>query len=326
MKVSQRMRASFKILALALSLAMPLTLAVSSADARPGGGGSMGSRGLRTWSAPPSTPTAPNAASPFQRSMTPQTPGMNSGINNAAAAQQRGGFFNRPGLLGGLAAGFLGAGLLGMLFGGGLFSGLGSLSSIFGLIIQLALIYFVARLAMNWWARRNGAPAYANMAPQPNAGPQPYGSQTNPNAAFGFGRGSNPPPLEITPKDYETFERRLSEVQTAWSNEDIATLHKIATPEMVSYFTDDLAANKARNVVNKVTGVKLLQGDLAEAWREGPTDYATLGLRYALVDQTFDRTSSRVVDGSDTPLEVTEVWTFARRPGSDWELSAIQQA
>ncbi len=216
---------------------------------------------------------------------------MNNGINNPAAAQQRGGFFNRPGLLGGLAAGFLGAGLLGMLFGGGLFSGLGSLSSIVGLIIQLGLIYLVARLAMNWWARRNGTPAYANMAPPPGTGQQPYGTQTNANAAFGFGKGATQPPLEITPADYETFERRLSEIQTAWSNEDVAALHTLATPEMVSYFTEDLAANKSRNAVNKVTGVKLLQGDLAEAWREGPADYATLGLRYSLVDKTFDRAS-----------------------------------
>jgi predicted lipid-binding transport protein (Tim44 family) len=44
------------------------------------------------------------------------------------------------------------------------------------------------------------------------------------------------------------------------------------------------------------------------------------------VDKTIERASGRVVDGSDTPQEVTEVWTFARRPGSDWELSAIQQA
>ena len=43
-----------------------------------------------------------------------------------------GGFFNRPGrgMLGGLAAGFLGAGLFGMLFGGGMFSGIGGFSSI----------------------------------------------------------------------------------------------------------------------------------------------------------------------------------------------------
>jgi predicted lipid-binding transport protein (Tim44 family) len=32
-----------------------------------------------------------------------------------------------------------------------------------------------------------------------------------------------------------------------------------------------------------------------------------------------------LVAGSEQPTEVTEVWTFARRRGSDWELSAIQQ-
>jgi predicted lipid-binding transport protein (Tim44 family) len=37
---------------------------------------------------------------------------------------------------------------------------------------------------------------------------------------------------------------------------------------MVSYFTEDLNANKQRGVINKVSDVKLLQGDLAEAWRE----------------------------------------------------------
>jgi hypothetical protein len=46
-----------------------------------------------------------------------------------------GGFFNRPGLLCGLAAGFLGAGLFGMLFGNGLLGGLGGFASLLGLIL-----------------------------------------------------------------------------------------------------------------------------------------------------------------------------------------------
>jgi predicted lipid-binding transport protein (Tim44 family) len=313
MKVLQRSGALLKGLAIALSVAIPLVLTMSSADARVGGGSSSGSRGMRTWSAPPSTQTAPNAASPFQRSITP--PSVNSPVSTAA---NRGGFFNRPGLLGGLAAGFLGAGLFGLLFGGSLFGGLGGLSSIFGLIVQLALIYFVARLAMSWWARRNN-PAYANNAP-------PTGAQEYARQGTSFGIGANAAPLEISPADYEAFERRLGEVQAAWSNEDVAALHTLATPEMVSYFTQDLQANNARGVVNKVSGIKLLQGDLAEAWREGPTDYATVALRFALIDKTVERSSGRTVEGSDTPQEVTEVWTFQRRPGSEWELSAIQQA
>ena len=93
---------------------------------------------------------------------------------------------------------------------------------------------------------------------------------------------------------------------------------------MVSYFARDLEANKQRNVINKVAGTKLLQGDLAEAWREGETDYASVAMRYSLVDTYLDRASGRVVEGGQ-PEEVTEVWTFLRPRGGNWELSAIQQ-
>src|SRR2546429_1132629 len=321
MNFSQRTRGIIRALAIVLSVALPLAIAVSEADARVGGGGSSGSRGSRTFSAPPSTTTAPGTAQPMNRTFTqPGTPGVAA---RAAGSANKGGFFNRPGmgLLGGLAAGFLGAGLLGMLFGGGLFSGLGGLSSIIGLLLQVALIVIVVRLAMSWWQRRHTtASAYAGA---PAEGP---GAQTSFRSGLGgFGLGSSQPPLEIQPADYEAFERLLGEIQAAWSNEDIAKLHTLATPEMVSYFTKDLEANRARNVINKVSGTKLLQGDLAEAWREGDTDYASVALRYSLVDKTVDRTTGQVVEGNETPTEATEVWTFVRPRGANWELSAIQQ-
>jgi predicted lipid-binding transport protein (Tim44 family) len=314
MKFAPRARLIVKAMALVLSLALPLMLAVSSADARVGGGMSLGSRGSRTFSAPPSTSTAPGTAQPFNRTFSqPGSPG----IGGAAG----GGFFNRPGrgMLGGFAAGFLGAGLLGMLFGGGMFGGLGGLSSLLGLILQIGLIVILVRMAMSWWQRRHGtAPAYAGAT----AG---YDAPSNMRAGSGFGLGSGSAPLEIVPSDYEAFERLLGEIQDAWSNEDVARLHTLATPEMVSYFTRDLEANKTRNVVNKVFGTKLLQGDLAEAWREGETDFASVAMRYSLVDKTLDRTTGRLVEGSDQPMEVTEVWTFLRPRGDNWELSAIQQ-
>jgi predicted lipid-binding transport protein (Tim44 family) len=316
MDFTQRARGMVKAFAVVLSLALPLMLAISSADARIGGGGSSGSRGARTFSAPPSTSTAPGTAQPFNRTMTqPGSPGV------GAPAAAGGGFFNRPGMgmLGGLAAGFLGAGLLGMLFGGGMFSGLGGLSSIFGLILQIGLIVIVVRLAMSWWQRRHApASAYAGVAAGPAAA---SGFRTG----TGFGLGSGSAPLEILPADYEAFERLLSDIQEAWSNEDVARLHTLGTPEMVSYFTEDLQKNKARNVVNKVFDTKLLQGDLAEAWREGDTDFASVAMRYSLVDKTLDRSSGRLVEGSEQPEEVTEVWTFLRPRGANWELSAIQQ-
>src|SRR6202790_2147106 len=316
MKFPQRARGVVKAMAVVLSLALPLVVAVSSADARVGGGFSSGSRGARTFSAPPSTSTAPSTAQPFNRTFTqPGSPGLGTPATG-------GGFFNRPGMgmLGGLAAGFLGAGLLGMLFGGGMFGGLGGLSSIFGLILQIGLIIIVVRLAMSWWQRRHTpASAYAGAAAAP-------GAASSFRSGTGFGLGSGSAPLEILPADYQAFERLLSEIQAAWSNEDIARLHTLATPEMVSYFTGDLDKNKARNVINKVSDTRLLQGDLAEAWREGDTDYASVAMRFSLVDKTIDRASGRLVEGSEQPSEVTEVWTFLRPRGANWELSAIQQA
>jgi predicted lipid-binding transport protein (Tim44 family) len=310
MKLTQRARGIVQAIAVILSLALPVMLAVSSADARVGGGISSGSRGARTFSAPPSTSTAPGTAQPFNRTMT--APG--------TAAPAGGGFFNRPGmgLFGGLAAGFLGAGLLGMLFGGGMFGGLGGLSSIFGLILQIGLIIMVVRLAMSWWQRRHET-AYAG-ATAGFGGPSSVRT-----TGTGFGLGSGSAPLEIIPSDYEAFERLLGEIQAAWSSEDVGKLRTLATPEMVSYLSNDLDQNRGRNQINKTSDVKLLQGDLAEAWREGDSDFASVAMRFSLVDKTVDRTTGRLVEGSETPSEVTEVWTFMRPRGAGWELSAIQQ-
>jgi predicted lipid-binding transport protein (Tim44 family) len=314
MRLSHRARGLFQAIAVVLSLALPLISAVSPADARIGGGLSSGSRGTRTFSAPPSTSTSPGAAQPFNRTFT--QPG-NSGFGTSRAG---GGFFNRPGggMLRGLAAGFLGAGLLGMLFGGGLFGGLGGISSLFGLILQIGLIIFLVRMAMSWWQRRT-SPAYADASAGGLGGASSY------RTGSGFGLGSGNAPLEILPADYQAFERLLGDIQAAWSNEDVAKLHTLATPEMVSYFNNDLQENRARNVVNKVSGTRLLQGDLAEAWREGDTDYASVAMRFSMIDKTVDRVSGRLVEGSEQPAEATEIWTFVRPRGAAWELSAIQQ-
>jgi predicted lipid-binding transport protein (Tim44 family) len=303
-----------------MALALPAVIAVTSADARVGGGFSSGSRGGRTFSAPPSTQTAPGAAQPFNRTFQqPGTPNAGSRIG--------GGFFNRPGtgLLGGLAAGFLGAGLFGMLFGGGLFSGLGGFSSILGLLLQIGLIVLVIRLAMSWWHRRqmSAEPAYAGPAAGP-AGPGNNSTSSN-FSGMGFGLGSGSAPPQIQPADYEAFERLLVDMQKAYSDEDINKLRTIATPEMVAFFTDDMQQNRSRNQVNKVSETKLLQGDLAEAWREGDADYASVAMRFSMVDRYVDATSGRLVGGSEQPVEATEVWTFVRERGGTWMLSAIQQ-
>ncbi|HEY0293419.1 MAG TPA: TIM44-like domain-containing protein [Hansschlegelia sp.] len=295
-----------------------MALAPLDADARAGRSMSFGSRGSKTFSAPPPTATMPGAA-PIQRSIT--QPGAAIGAPSAMQPARRG-FFG-GGLGAGLMGGLLGAGLFGLLAGNGLFGGLGSLSSVFGLLLQIGLIFIAVRFVMSWLARRNAQPS-----PAAAGGPSNFGF-----SGFGGGSRDRPDvapqpaaPLTLEKADFDVFERMLSEVQAAWSGEDLGRMRAISTPEMVETFADDLAEDASRGVVNRVRDVKLLQGDLAEAWREGGRDYASVAMRYSLIDLTEDRATGRIVDGDpQTPIEATELWTFVRSRGGNWLLSAIQQ-
>jgi predicted lipid-binding transport protein (Tim44 family) len=131
-------------------------------------------------------------------------------------------------------------------------------------------------------------------------------------------------PLSIAKSDYDAFEQLLGDIQAAYSTEDLSALRAKVTPEMLSYFSELLAGNASRGLINRVTDVRLLQGDLAEAWREGGTEYATVAMKFALKDSMVDRASGRTVEGGE-PSEVTELWTFMRARGGNWLLSAIQQ-
>jgi hypothetical protein len=76
-----------------------------------------------------------------------------------------GGLFSRPGVVGGFSAGFLGAGVLGLVFGHGLTSELTGAASFLGLIFQITLIMMLARLFWIWW-RADKAAALSDMSPR----------------------------------------------------------------------------------------------------------------------------------------------------------------
>jgi predicted lipid-binding transport protein (Tim44 family) len=178
------------------------------------------------------------------------------------------------------------------------------------------LIVIVARLLFAWWQRRH-APAYAAAHPATGHAFSGLGGVFAASAPAGE-------PLTIGKSDYDAFERLLGEVQAAYSAEDLNALRAKVTPEMLSYFSEQLAENASRGVVNKISNVRLEQGDLAETWREGGVEYATVAMRFSLVDQMVERASGRTVEGGSSG-EVTELWTFMRARGGDWLLSAIQQ-
>ncbi|MBD2745083.1 TIM44-like domain-containing protein [Microvirga sp. BT688] len=336
-------------------LAAGLIFAGSAAEARVGrGGGSFGSRGSRTYTPPPATRTAPDAAAPIQRSQVPNL-GPNvtrPGTPAPNVAQPR-----RFGFGTGLMAGLFGAGLLGLLMGNGFFGGLGGLASIFGLLLQIGLVVLLVSFAMKWFRRRQ-QPAYAGSAQgqgyarsMGGSVPPTGGRPTSGGLGAGLGglagglggalggmsrgaqpQGAQPRPgvrdeIGIGERDFADFERGLVEMQDAYSREDVAKLWTIATPEMAGYIQEELNDNTARGVVNKLSNVRLNQGDLSEAWREGATDYATVAMRFGITDVMVDRASGRVVEGDSNKVEeATELWTFRRDQGGSWKVSAIQQA
>ena len=135
---------------------------------------------------------------------------------------------------------------------------------------------------------------------------------------------------EIAQDDLDAFERLLGDIQTAFSRGDTEKLGAMTTPEMLSYFSEELASDAKRGVRNELSNVKLLQGDVSEAWRENGSDYATVAMRFALVDAIIDEANGRVVSGDRARSnQATELWTFRRddrAPADGWQLSAIQQA
>ena len=336
--------------ALGVALALGMVLA-QPADARRGG--SFGSRGMRTYSVPRSTSTAPGYVPPVQRSMTapgttaggafaprPGMPGYGSyrpGYGYGYGAGPFGGF-RGGGFLGGLVAGGLIGGLMGHGWGGGWggYGGGGFGGGLLTIIIQLAVLFFIVSLVMRLFRRRG--PAFSPFAGPEAAmgGPQGFGGPFGGAFAGGAGAASGTAPyvpttgpaweIPITPQDQAAFEILLKEVQEAFGREDYGALRERCTPEVMSYLAEELSDNATHGRRNEVTGTRLLQADVGEAWREGDVDYATAAMRYESIDLMRDRASGAVLSGDpNRPSATTELWTFARHLGGPWKLSAIQE-
>ncbi|MBX9751231.1 MAG: TIM44-like domain-containing protein, partial [Roseococcus sp.] len=249
-----------------------------------------------------------------------------AGAAAAARPAAAGGFLSRNPMMAGLMGGLLGAGIFGLLAGGGFFSGLGSLAGIMGFLFQLAIIGGLVFLAVALFRRFRQQPAPAGM---PNSMMrEQQDAPRSPMMGGGMGRGPAQPVDEvgIQAADFQAFERNLVEINAAWSREDVSALSRLATPEMVQFFRDDYAALAERGWKNETRDVKLEQGDLAEAWNEGPRDYATVAMRMSLVDWTRDVKTGAITEGDpNARTEQTELWTFVRVQGGPWVLSAIQQ-
>ncbi|WP_457153685.1 Tim44 domain-containing protein [Mesorhizobium sp. P5_C1] len=337
MSRSSRFAALIAGLVLAFSM-----VAMDHAEARRGG--SFGSRGTRTFQSAPPTRTAPAPIAPVERSMTPNT-GVNTPVRQPQAGLQRPGFMS--GFGGTMMRGLLLGGLIGLLVG----QGFGGLAGMFGFLLQALLIGGAIMLAIRFFRSQSArGPVLAGAGNGQTSDAQSSNAQVSrfENRAtaqqqadtarsftipgFGGGSGGGSPAtgseeITLAQTDLDAFQQLLTDVQEAFGREDHAALRRATTPEMVSYLSEELADNAQKGLRNDVSDITLLQADIAESWREDDRDYATAALRYESRDVMRQRATGKVVEGDDEhPTETTELWTFMRENGSNWKLSAIQQA
>jgi predicted lipid-binding transport protein (Tim44 family) len=255
-------------------------------------------------------------------------------LGQTAPAAATGGFFSRSPFMAGMMGGLIGVGLGGLLFGNGLFGGLAGFAGFLGLLLQIAiiggLVWLLLRLIRG--GRRPAVAGLPNgMARTMDGGRGAPDLRAGGGAGGGGGRaapaaGAAAAAVTLSEADFDAFERTLTEVNAAWSRQDLPGLQRVATPEMVQYFADDMADLASRGLRNETHDVKLEQGDLSEAWREGKREFASVAMRFSMVDVTRRVADGVVVEGdAERRTEATEVWTFVRSQGGTWLLSAIQQ-
>ena len=187
--------------ALAFALVATLLLATGAGEARPGSGGSFGSRGIAHLYAAGGYAHPPTPAAPVERSMT--QPARPSGRSRSLPARPRlpG---NRPASLAGCSPVCSALASFGLLFGQGLFGGLTGSRSIRGFVLQIALVVIVARLApvlvaaaerprRRRWASRCATPPHAN-----SGTPYIWAAPAAPSSAGSGGE------VKITPADFVT--------------------------------------------------------------------------------------------------------------------------
>ncbi len=331
------------LIAVALIVTLIGTPALSFAKARGSGGGfsggshggnssmGIGSRGSRTYQ--------DNGARPIEQSATPRpsTTSPPQAANNPTPQPMpaaSGSWFQRNPLLAGIAGGLAGTWLGHMLFGAtesdakttdGESGSTPAPGNSYGLILLLMIIGAAA-----FYFFRKSKPTRAPVFTGLSRGTSASGSLLDVSSSSST-ESSAPNDYAVTTEDKASFQQLLTNIQSAWSAQDVSALRRHLTPEMLSYFSTALAEDHSRGVHNHAENVVLLKGDVIESWSEGETDYATVSLRWNAHDYTVSTTIPQgepgyLIEGStDTATESHEVWTFMRVREGQWLLSAIQQ-
>jgi predicted lipid-binding transport protein (Tim44 family) len=337
----------FSVLAIAILLGT-----ASIAEARIGGGRSMGSRGYRGLSSGSarSYRTTPNQAPNYRPNYqgSPSSPYQQSTQPNTSAYSNRGAFTR--GLLGGLAGGFLGSMIgrsLGFAgFGGGGGWGGGGGIGLLEVLLFLGLGYALYRFIVS---RRE----QANFGTNGGSGSGTYTSYADSNSTYSHSAYAN----ENSPRVYDFShsnevsqadqlrrydmhfdlaqfkEQRLDDFmmfQAAWGQRDLSQVSHLIASELRQVLDADIVQLKSQGQINRVENIAVRGTELVEAWAEQGKEYATLRFRANVTDYTVNDKSGDIITGSKVqPVKFEEDWTFVRdiSGGAEhqaWRLSAIE--
>jgi predicted lipid-binding transport protein (Tim44 family) len=308
----------------------------STAWARAGRGGSMGSRGSKSFSSPQSpSQSSPGYSSPG-RTATPGSSPMSGGLTRSPFMQ---------GLAGGLAGGLLGS----MLFGGmGHAAGAGGAGGggigFMDILIIGALLYFLWKFLKRRKQQENPAAAYSGSGGSPSRiegystpsgmGSPAYGGMSQDTApahddverGFAQLRQYDPGFNEETLK--ENLQDIFFRIQAGWMNRSVEGIDNMLTAEMRDIMGKEFETMKQMGRTNRLENIAVRKVQPTEVWQETGKDFVTVLFTANLLDYTVDDKTGNVVEGDKmNPVKFLEYWTFCRDIGSrNWQLSAINQA
>jgi predicted lipid-binding transport protein (Tim44 family) len=316
---------------LALLMATTFFAVEQNAQARVGGGGSMGSRGTRSYSRPvaPPSQTAPSR----QYAPTPSSP-MGQPYQQPSRGLFGGGFGSS--LLGGMAGGMLGGMLFRSLgFGGGAgggYGGGGGGIGLFEILLLAGIGYLIYRFVKK---NRENAGSYSEPGrvipisdyQSLNQSQAPVYAQEHDELEQGLSHIRQMDPSFEEQRFKDNVMDMFFKIQGAWMNRDLSSAAGLLTDEMRGIMQRDVETLLREKKVNRLENIAVRSVEISEAWQESGKDFVTAMVYANLLDYTTDDSTGAVISGSKTdPVKFEEYWTFTRTVGNNpWKLSAINQ-
>jgi len=321
------LRTLFLVMLCAVAVLGAAVLPSDIAEARAGGGRSVGRR--------PSSPSyrQPSFSQPSTPRSEPSRPSNPPPAANQPPPPSGGGFLR--GAAGGLAGGLLGSMLFSSLgrggtssggadggasggYGGGSAGGGSRGIGIFEILIFAGIAYFGYR----WWRNRQVLNS-------------PSGATGISDNIVNFRMpqdGGSAPSLASVPRAVvaigaEEASDLFFRIQGAWTRRDLSSVQDILGSEIAADLNRDLQELKAQQRINRLENISIRSVDVGEAWSEGGSDQVGVRFTANLLDYTVQEGSQSVVEGSDSePVKFNEDWTFSRPSGGGkWQLLGIQQ-